>query len=152
MTIDEILEQMDDILDKAVTVPFSAKKSLIDTSLMREYIDQIRYNLPTEIKQAKEMVYDRTQIINDGKKESEAIIKRAEEKVKILVSQQEVVKRANEQAKEIISHAQRMEIEIRKALGERMDEIMDETEVMLNKNLSDIKQTRAAIKTATRKK
>ena len=53
MTIDEILEMMDDMLDKAVTVPFSGKKCMIDADKLREYIDNIRYNLPTEIKKPR---------------------------------------------------------------------------------------------------
>ena len=44
MTIDEILEMMDDLLDKAVSVPFSNKKSMVDAEQLREYIDGIRYN------------------------------------------------------------------------------------------------------------
>jgi len=152
MTIDEILEYMDELLDKAVSVPFSSKKSLIDTEKMREYIDSIRYNLPTEIKQAKEMVYDRSQIITDGKKEADAIIKRAEERAKVLISHEEIVKRAKERAAEIAATAQTNDKKIRAAMCERMDEMLDETENMLSKNLADIKQTRMALKTTTKKK
>lgn len=47
MTVDEILELMDELLDKAVAFPFSSKKSLIEVDKMREYIDEIRYNLPS---------------------------------------------------------------------------------------------------------
>lgn len=66
MTIDEILEMMDELLDKAVTVPFSNKKSMVDTDKLREYIDNIRYNLPSEIRKAKEMVADRSEIISEA--------------------------------------------------------------------------------------
>lgn len=152
MTIDEILEYMDELLDKAVSVPFSSKKSLIDTEKMREYIDSIRYNLPTEIKQAKEMVYDRSQIITDGKKEADVIIKKAEERAKVLVSHEEIVKHAKEKADEIIANAHTKDKKIRAAMCERMDEMLDETENMLSKNLADIKQTRTALKTTTKKK
>lgn len=152
MTIDEILDLMDEVLDKAVSVPFSGKKSMIDTEQMREYIDSIRYNLPTEIKQAKEMVYDRTQIITDGKKEAEAVIKKAEERAKVLVSQEEIVKQAKEKSNEITQMAQTMDREIRNAMCDRMDEMLDETENMLNKNLADIKQTRNSLKQITKKK
>ncbi len=151
MTIDEILDLMDEVLDKAVSVPFSNKKSLIDTELMREHIDSIRYNLPKEIKQAKEMVYDRTQIITDGKKEADLIIKRAEERAKVLVSQEEIVKQAKEKSNEITQMAQTMDREIRSAMCEKMDFMLDETESMLNKNLTDIKQTRNALKQVTKK-
>lgn len=152
MTIDEILEYMDELLDKAVSVPFSSKKSMIDTDKMREYIDAIRYNLPTEIKQAKEMVYDRSQIITDSKKEADAIIKRAEERAKAMICHEEIVKQAKEKSAEITANAQAMDKQIRTAMCERMDEMLNDTENMLSKNLADIKQTRIALKTTTKKK
>ena len=49
MTVEEILELMDELLDKSSSVPFSQKK-MIDVEQMREYIDSIRLNLPGEIK------------------------------------------------------------------------------------------------------
>lgn len=152
MTIDEILELMDDLLDKSVTVPFSNKKCLVDTEKMREYIDGIRYNLPTEIKKAKEMVYDRTQIISDAKQEAETILKRAEERAKILVASEEIVKQAKERANEIITSAQTMDREIRVAMNDRMDEMLNQTETILCKNVNDIKQMRVAIRSTTKKK
>ena len=41
MTVEEILELMDELLDKSSSVPFSQKK-MIDVEQMREYIDSIR--------------------------------------------------------------------------------------------------------------
>ena len=57
MTVEEILELMDELLDKSSSVPFSQKK-MIDVEQMREYIDSIRLNLPGEIKRAKDMTRD----------------------------------------------------------------------------------------------
>ena len=55
MTVEEILELMDELLDKSSSVPFSQKK-MIDVEQMREYIDSIRLNLPGEIKRAKDRI------------------------------------------------------------------------------------------------
>ena len=86
MIIDDILEMMDDLLDNAASVPFSVKKSIVDCDLMRDYINEIRLNLPQEIKQAKLIVRDRQQIISDANKEADNIIRRAEDRAKLLVS------------------------------------------------------------------
>ena len=61
MTIDEILDLMDELPDKSVAIPFSNKKCAVDIDKLREYIDEIRYNMPNEISNAKQMVYDRSQ-------------------------------------------------------------------------------------------
>jgi len=152
MTIDEILELMDEMMDKSVAVPFSNKKSLIEIEKMREYIDEIRYNMPTEIKKAKEMVFDRTKIITDAKQEAENIIKRAEERAKLLISSDEILKQSREKANELLSNAQKKERDIRIAMNEKMEEMLSQTEEILTKNVMDIRNTRAAIRNSGKKK
>lgn len=148
MTIDEILEMMDDLLDKSVTVPFSNKKCMVDADKLREYIDNIRYSLPTEIKRAKQMVADRTDIISDANVQAEQIIKNAEERAKVLVSESEIVKRAQEEADDITSQAKQMDLSIRKAMTDRLGATLDDVEKTLQKALSDVKAMHDAVKAA----
>ena len=150
MTIDEILEMIDDLLDKAVTVPFSGKKCMVDTDQLREYIDNIRYNLPTEIKRAKEMVADRSVILTDANEQAEDIIKKAEEKAKILVSEEEIVKQAKAAADDLTAQAKMMDSTIRKAMVEKLDSILGESEKALNKTLNELKAMREAVKSANK--
>ncbi|MBQ8395941.1 MAG: ATPase [Oscillospiraceae bacterium] len=150
MTIDEILEMMDDLLDKSVTVPFSGKKCMVDTDQLREYIDNIRYNLPTEIKRAKEMVADRSVILTDANEQAEDIIKKAEEKAKILVSEEEIVKQAKAAADDLTAQAKMMDSTIRKAMVEKLDSILGESEKALNKTLNELKAMREAVKSANK--
>lgn len=151
MTIDEILEMMDELLDKAVTVPFSGKKCMVDTDQLREYIDNIRYNLPTEIKRAKEMVADRSVILTDANAQAEEIIKKAEEKAKILISEEEIVKQAKEAADDLTAQAKAMDISIRRAMVEKLDSILGESERSITKTLNEIKSMREAVKAVSNK-
>ena len=50
MSIDEILEMMDDLLDKAIVMPFHNKRSLVEADKIRELIDEIRMNMLKERK------------------------------------------------------------------------------------------------------
>ncbi|HIT59094.1 MAG TPA: ATPase [Candidatus Faeciplasma pullistercoris] len=151
MTIDEILEMMDDLLDKAVSVPFSNKKSMVDAEQLREYIDGIRYNLPQEIKRAKEMVADRSVIITDANSQAEQIIKKAEERAKVLVSEEEVYKQAKAAADELVAQSRAMDASIKKAMVEKLDSILAESEKSILNALSQIKSMREAVKAASKK-
>ena len=151
MTIDEILEMMDDLLDKAVSVPFSNKKSMVDAEQLREYIDGIRYNLPQEIKRAKEMVADRSVIITDANSQAEQIIKKAEERAKVLVSEEEVYKHAKAAADELVAQSRAMDASIKKAMVEKLDGILAESEKSILNALSQIKSMREAVKAASKK-
>ncbi len=147
MIIDDILDMMDDLLDNAASVPFSVKKSIIDGDQMRDYINEIRLNLPQEIKQAKLIVRDRQSIMNDANKEADAIIRRAEDRAKVIVSNDEITKAAKARAAEILTQAQGKAKEIKSAANKYIDDVLVRTEECLQGNLGDIRKTRQAIKT-----
>lgn len=147
MIIDDILDMMDDLLDNAASVPFSVKKSIVDCDQMRDYINEIRLNLPQEIKQAKLIVRDRQSIINDANKEADSIIRRAEDRAKVIVSNDEITKAAKARAVEIMNQAQGKAKEIRNAANQYIDDVLVKTEDCLQANLADVRKRRQAIKT-----
>ena len=51
--IDEILDEMDEVLDKAKPFPFAGNKFLVDADRMRELVNDVRLNMPHEIKRCK---------------------------------------------------------------------------------------------------
>ncbi|MBR4096761.1 MAG: ATPase [Oscillospiraceae bacterium] len=146
MVIDDILDMMDDLLDNASSVPFSVKKSIIDCDQMREYINEIRLNLPQEIKQAKLIVRDRQTIINDANKEAENIVRRAEDRAKVIVSNDEITKAAKAKAVEMVNQAQAKSKEIKNAANKYIDDVLVQAEECLQANLADIRKTRQAVK------
>lgn len=144
--IDDILDMMDDMLDNASTVPFSVKKSIIDCDQMRDYINEIRLNLPQEIKQAKLIVRDRQTIINDANKEADSIVRRAEDRAKVIVSNDEITKAAKARAVEMVNQAQAKSKEIKNAANKYIDDVLVQAEECLQANLADIRKTRQAVK------
>ncbi len=115
MNIEELLDMMDETLEEAVNLPFSGGKRVVDVEKVRDIIDDIRLNMPTEIRQAKAIVQDRAEIVDDAKKEAEAIVKRAEDRARAMVAQEAIVKAAQQRATEILSSAQSQSREMRGA-------------------------------------
>ncbi len=146
MNIDDTLEAMDEILDKAMQVPFSGKKGLIDVGMMRSLIEDIRMSMPDEIKQAQNLVNDRKIIISDAKNEAERIIKKAEEKAEKMVSQEEITRQANERANEIIHEAQTKYNEFRVSTNEYVDSMLTRVEELLTKDVAEVKKARSVLK------
>ena len=155
MNIDEILDLMDGLLDKSSSVPFSNKR-MIDCEQMREYIDTIRLNFPTELKKAKDMARDKEKIIAEANKNAEEIIKKAEERAKVLVSEQERIKeageiandqlkRAKEQADLIIADAIAKDRDIKSALASNLNKVLSDAERVLNRNLNEVTAVKDAI-------
>ncbi len=144
MSIEELLEQFDEILDGGVRLP--GKRTLVDIEKLRALVDDIRLNIPGEIKQARGIVADRTDIITNAKREADGIIRSAEERAKALVAQEEITRLAQEKASEIIATAQTKSREMRKAAQEFVDDIMRRADEGLTANLSEVRKTRAALK------
>ena len=88
MNMEELLDQLDEMLDKSMKIP--GGKSLISIEKFRIVIDDIRLNVPQEIKQARGIVADRAEIIANAKKEAEGIIHSAEERARAMVAQEEI--------------------------------------------------------------
>ena len=122
LNIDEILVLMEELIDNSSAVPFSSKK-MIDCDHMRDYIDNLRLNLPSEIEKAKETQAQKDNIIAEANAEAEKIIHKAEEdaaeierkseegleaarnKALELVSETEITKQAKDYALELIQQA-----------------------------------------------
>ncbi|MCQ2449640.1 MAG: ATPase [Clostridia bacterium] len=144
MNLEDLLVQLDEVLDDGLKFP--GKKTLVDAEKVRAIIDDINLNIPGEIRQARGIVEDRADIITAAKREADGIIKNAEERAKVLVSQQEIVKLSQEKATEIIASAQNKSREMRKAAQDFVDDLMRRADESITSNLGEIRKTRAALK------
>ena len=151
MNIDELLDVMDETLEEAVNLPFSGGKRVVDVEKVRDIIDDIRLNMPTEIRQAKAIVQDRAEIVEDAKKEAESIVKRAEDRARAMIAQEAIVKAAQQRATEILSSAQSQSREMRTAVTNLCENMLRRTEEQLNKSLSEVKTVRTTLRQSSKK-
>ena len=151
MNVEEILNMIDDMLEEAWSLPFSSGRCVVDAQKVRECVEDIRLNLPGEIKQAKMIVADRNDIIKQAEHQAEATLRKAEERARMLIAQEEIVKQAQEKAADIIAQAQVAAKEIRRASHEFSDSILRQTEENLAASLKNVRDTRRALRNATGK-
>ncbi len=146
MTIENLLDQIDEMIDKAWGLPLSGGKCLVEADKLRDIIDDIRGNMPSEIRQAKSIVADRTDIIETPKKEAEDIVRAAEERARAMVMQEEVVKLAAQKANEISTQTQQKCREMRKGAQDFVDDLLKRTEEDLAKHAAEVHQTRQMLR------
>ena len=146
MNVEDILEQIDDILDEAWAMPLSGGKIVVDAERIRKLIDSIRGNLPAEIRQARAIVKDRADIIDTAKKESESIIRNAEERRNQILSHDEMVVQAQEKANEIQSQTQKRAREMRKTAQDFADDLLRHTEENLSQQIAQVRQARTSLR------
>ncbi len=145
MNIDDLLDLMDETLEEAFTVPLSGKR-MVDAEKMRDIIDDIRLNMPTEIRQAKAIVQDRADIVEGARKEAEGIIHKAEDRAKAIVSEQQIVKASEQRAAEVMRQATQGAKEVRNSVNHYCENILHQTEEQLVKSVNEVKGVRASIR------
>ncbi len=145
MRIDELLDLIDETLEEAAGVPFTGGKRMVDVDRVRELLDDVRINMPTEIRKAKDIVEDRGSIIAQANNEAAQIIKRAQEHVRKLVSQQEIVKAAEIEAKSMLKEAKEEANETVHKMSRYCDNLLTKTQEQMLKNASEIKTLREAL-------
>ncbi len=145
MSIDDILDDMDELLDKSASVPFASHKSIIDGERLRELINDVRLNVPQEVKHAKMVAYDRDRIIKEAEAKAEQIVRQAEERAKVIVSEEAIMREAKKRAVEAVTKAKNESDAIKAATDTYVTKRFKEAEVYFSTTLQDVQQRRSQL-------
>ena len=151
MKMDMLIDELQEIVDAAFTLPLSGGKTVVNTERIKEIIEEMRTNLPQEVRQAKSIAADRANIIARSKEEAEQIVQQAEERAKVITSESEIVRMAQKKAEEIIFNANNESAKIKAATNAYIDDIMKKSDEQLSENLANLKKTRQSLKALQKK-
>ena len=151
MNVNELLDTSEDTLEESTSMPLSGGKRLVDVEKVRDYLDDIRANLPGELRQAQQIVNDRAQIVDTANAQAQAIVKKAEERARILVSDAEIVKAAQQRAAEITAAAQSESRTLRQTVTDYCDNMLKTTEEAMVENAAQVKNVRANLRQNAKK-
>ena len=132
-------------------MPLSGGKKIVDVEQIRDYLDEVRAALPGELRQAQQIVNDRAQIVDSANAQAQAIVKKAEERARILVSDAEIVKAAQQRASEITSAAQTEARTLRQTVTDYCENMLRTTEDTMVENAAQVKNIRASLRQNAKK-
>ena len=104
MTVLDLLDEIEDIVATASTVPLT-NKIMIDGNELLDITKEIRQSLPDDIQQAKWVKDEKARILAEAKDEYERIIVEAKKQAEYLVDEHDIVTRARKQSEEIHKEA-----------------------------------------------
>ena len=140
MNVNELLDTIEDLLEESTGMPLSGGKRIVDVEQIRDYLDDIRANLPVELRQAQSIVSDRAQLIESANAQAQAIVKKAEERARILVSEAEIVSAAQTEARTV-----------RQTVTDYCDNMLKTTEETMFENAAQVKNVRANLRQTPRR-
>ena len=134
MNVNELLDTIEDTLEESAGMPLSGGKRIVDVEQIRDYLDEIRQNLPVELRQAQSIVSDRAQLIESANAQAQAIVKKAQQR-----------------AGEIVSAAQTEARTVRQTVTDYCDNMLKTTEETMAENAAQVKNVRANLRQSPRK-
>lgn len=161
--IDDLLEDLYQLISECKSGGFFGGK-VLDKDEAFNILEEIRYNLPRELKEAKKIIDNADKIIQDAQFEANKIVKISEDQAESLVSDHQITKMARE-AEEIkrkemkefvtemrdgaISYADRCLSEAEKELQASLNEVLrisKDLEEKLTREIDTIYRNRQEIK------
>jgi cell division septum initiation protein DivIVA len=141
MDINSIIDKLEDLCTNARKIPMTGLITINETEIY-DVVDEMRASMPEELKQARWIVKEKQEILEETEKESNKLIEEARKKSQDMASETEVYKLAEQKANEIIEEARNKEREIRLGAEDYADEMLANLEVNLGKLLTAVQRGR----------
>ena len=145
MDILEVIDQLEEKIEKAFNIPV-LNKCMIDKEDLLADVEDIRLQLPEELKQARWLKEERKRILAEANHDADEIVKKAEEKTVQLINEHEITKKAYEQANDIVTAAQNNAKEIRAGLNEYCEDMLNTMESKFVACIDAMRETKQEIK------
>ena len=144
--IEDLITVLYDTIQDAKSVPLSADKCILGRDKILDMLDEIIAQLPAELKQSRTIVESRNELIGQARRESETIIRQAQEKANQLVTQEAIYQEAQRQSQELLQQTQTRMAELRRVSNEYMDDALLRTEEAIAQSLAEVRDTRTKFK------
>jgi vacuolar-type H+-ATPase subunit H len=137
---------MEYLVHHARHVPFSSQV-MVDEDEIMELLDQLRFNLPEEIKQATWTVGEQQRLINEAHAEAARIMARANERAEQALRDHEILRRAERQAQQTVREARVRSEEIIRESELYALQQLQQLEAHLSRTLGTVKRGVEALQT-----
>ena len=103
---DRLIDMLYERIEEAKSPALKPGMSIVDREEMFDLLDELRAQLPVEIKRAQELLAARDKYVEDAKREVDRMRRQAELEASAKLSESEVLYAAKEKARQIIARAE----------------------------------------------
>ena len=143
--IDMLYEKVEDAKAPAL----KPNMSMVDRDEILDLLDELRAQLPVELRRAKELLSAREKFVEDAKRDVDRMMRQAELEAKSKVSESEVMAAAKERSRQIIAHAEDRTRQMYQVCNEYTEDALARTEEAIQMALDEVKQSRVQFRTAS---
>ena len=141
MNVNNLLDKLENIIAGAWRIPMTKGKCAISAQEIQNLIDDIRLALPKEIKQAKIIVEDRNNILNDARQEAKNMLTNARKQANYMISETNVFRESKRIASKMLLEAKHKTNDMRQNTNEYVESLIDNLEKALQLTLKNFRTT-----------
>lgn len=141
MDVHDKLDELTAVVEGARSMPMSAS-CVINRGEVLALLEEMRGLLPEEFRHAQMLLADRESVVDEGRREAQRLLERAEEERLALTSETEVVSEARRQAARIRADALAEAATMRSEVDDYVDTKLANFEVVLDKTLAAVHRGR----------
>jgi len=135
------MEEFEDLISKCKRLPLTSN-FIINEEKIYDFLDRLKASFPEEFKQARWIVKERDQVLDDSRKEADRIVKEAQENANKLILETEIIKKAQRESEIIIKQSETKARGIRLEAEDYIDSKLANLEATLQKLLLSIEKGR----------
>ncbi len=103
--IEQVITEIEEFIDNCKLQPLSSTKIIVNRNELEELVDELKENIPEEIKKYQRIIANRDAILKDAQDKAEEMIRKANEMTAQLVSEHEIMQQAYKEANGVIENA-----------------------------------------------
>lgn len=147
--VNRLIDMLYERIEEAKAPALKPGMSIVDRDEMLDLLDELRAQLPVEIKRAQELLAAREKFVDDAKRDVERMMRQAELEAKTKVSESEVLYAAKEKARQIVARAEDRSRQLYQVANEYAEDALARTEEAVQAALDEVKQSRVRFRSAS---
>ena len=147
-----LIDLLFEMIDGAKGVVLSPDKCIVVRDDALELLEQLRGELPAELKKAQDLIRRRDEYVEGAKNEAERVRRQAEQDAKAIVGESEIARVARDKARDIVTQASERSKTIINVANEYADDALRRTEEAIQQALEEVRDSRARFRAVSREK
>ena len=150
--VNRLIDMIYERIEEAKSPALKPNMSIVERDELLDLLEDLRAQLPVEMKRAQELLAAREKFVEDAKRDVERMMRQAELEAKTKVSESEVTYAAKEKARQIIARAEERSRQLYQVANEYAEDALARTEEAVQAALDEVKQSRMQFRSASNAK
>jgi len=147
--VNRLIDLICERIDEAKSPALKPGMSIVDRNEILDLLEELRAQLPVELKRAQELLAAREKFVDEAKRDVERMMRQAELEARSKVSDSEVLYAAKEKARAVVAQAEERSRQLYQVANEYAEDALARTEEAVQAALDEVKQSRIRFRAAS---